>query len=266
VSVRVYTGPHSNRGGGPSGWISYLPWGFATATILGQIVWVLVGDDAKTALSILTVVTFFLASASHAFLSRGAAWATGFLAISLAFGWGVEMLGLATSFPFGTYAYSDDLGLSVGGVPLVIPMAWSMMAYPCLLAAQRLSTTALGTALIGGWVLAAWDLFLDPQMVGQGYWTWSEIGWALPGIPGIPLQNFLGWLLSAMVLMWLLDRLPRKVASDAVPVTLLTWVFASNVLANLAFWGQPGVALWGGICMGVVVVPLLWRMWSQPQW
>jgi uncharacterized membrane protein len=266
VSVRVYTGPHSDRGGGPSGWVQYLPWAFAAATILGQIVWVLVGDEARTVLSILTVVTFFLASASHAFLARGAAWAGSYLAISLAFGWGVEVLGLATSFPFGTYDYSSALGFGVAGVPLVIPMAWAMMAYPCLLAAQRLSATGVGTALIGGWVLAAWDLFLDPQMVGQGYWSWADAGWSLPGIPGIPLQNFLGWLLSAIVLIWLLDRLPRKAAADGVPITLLTWVFASSVLANLVFFDRPGVALWGGVCMGIVVVPYLWRTWSQPQW
>ncbi len=108
-------------------------------------------------------------------------------------------------------------------------------------------------------MLAAWDLFLDPQMVGQGYWTWSEIGWELPGIPGIPMQNFLGWLLGSIVLMWLLNLLPRKTASDVVPATMLAWVFASNVLANLVFFGRPGVALWGGICMGAVVIPYLWR-------
>lgn len=266
MSVRVYTGPHSDRGGGPSGWVSYVPWGFAAATILGQIVWVLLGSGGRTALSILTVVTFFLASASHAYLSRGAAWTSGFLGITLIFGWAVEVLGLATSFPFGTYEYSGALGPAIAGVPLVIPLAWSMMAYPCLLAAQRLSTTGLGTALIGGWLLAAWDLFLDPQMVGQGYWTWQDAGWALPGIPGIPMQNFIGWLLAAIVLMSLLDRLPRKTVSDAVPNVMLMWVFVSNVFANLVFFGRPGVALWGGICMGIVVIPWLWRMWSQPQW
>lgn len=266
MSVRVYTGPHSDRGGGPSGWVSYLPWAFTAATILGQIAWVLADHDARTVLSILTVVTFFLASASHAFLNRGAAWTLAYLAISLGFGWGIEVLGLATEFPFGSYAYSADLGMTIAGVPVVIPMAWAMMAYPCLLAAQRLSATGVGTALIGGWLLAAWDLFLDPQMVGEGYWTWSDDGWSLPGIPGIPLQNFLGWFLSAIVLMALLNLLPRKTASDAVPITLLTWVLVSSVVANLVFFGRPGVALWGGVCMGVVVVPYLWRVWSQPQW
>jgi uncharacterized membrane protein len=245
--------------------VAYLPWAFAALTILGQIVWVLAGD-ARTTLTILTVVTFFLSSATHAFLNRGVAWAATYLAITLAFGWGIERLGLATSFPFGTYEYSNELGPAIAGVPIVIPLAWSMMAYPCLIAAQRLSATTIGVALIGGWVLAAWDLFLDPQMVGEGYWSWLEIGWELPGIDGIPLQNFLGWLLASIVLMWLLALLPRKVASDAVPTTMLTWVYASSVLANLVFFGRPGVALWGMVCMGAVVIPYLWKMWSEPQW
>jgi putative membrane protein len=266
VSVRIYTGPHSDRGGGPSGWLSYLPWGFVGATILGQIIWVLVGGGARTALTVLTVVTFFLASATHAYLMRGLAWTAGFLSITVLFGWGVEVLGLATSFPFGNYEYASSLGPTMVGVPIVIPLAWSMMAYPCLLAAQRLSATTLGTAILGGWLLAAWDLFLDPQMVSEKYWTWQDTGWALPGIAGIPMQNFLGWLLAAMLLMGLLDRLPRKTVSDAVPNVMLMWVYASNVLANLVFFHRPGVAIWGGVCMGIVVIPWLWRMWSQPQW
>ena len=266
MSVRIYTGPHSDRGRGPSGWLTYLPWAFVALTILGQIVWVLVGDTARTTLTIATVITFFLASATHAFASRGAAWALAYLAITLAFGWMIERVGLTTSFPFGHYEYTGTLGPSVFGVPVIIPLAWSMMAYPCLLAAQRLSTTRIGVALIGGLVLAAWDLFLDPQMVAEGHWVWTQIGWELPGIPGIPLQNFLGWLLASIALMWVLDFLPRKVASDAVPTTMLVWVYASNVLANFVFWDRPGVALWGMVAMGLVVVPFLWRLWSQPRW
>lgn len=266
MSVRVYTGRHSDRGGGPSGWVSYVPWAFVAATILGQILWILVDGGWRTIVTALTVITFFLASTTHAYLTRGAGWTSGYLAITLSFGWLIEVLGLTTSFPFGYYHYTDSLGLAVAGVPLLIPLAWSMVSYPILLAAQRLSTSRLGVAIVGGWLLAAWDLFLDPQMVGEGYWVWEKSAWSLPGIPGIPLQNFLGWLLAAAVLMAILDFLPRKVASEAVPTTLLTWVYVSNVTAALVFLDLPGVALWGGICMGIVIIPWLWRLWSQPQW
>lgn len=266
VSQRVYTGPRSDRNQGPGGWLPYLPWAFVALTILGQIVWILASGDGRIALTMLTVITFFLASATHAFLTRGVAWSLGYLAITLSFGWLIELLGLTTSFPFGHYVYSSTLGWAIAGVPILIPLAWSMMAYPVLLAAQRLTTTTLGTAVVGGWLLASWDLFLDPQMVAEGLWSWQQVGWELPGIDGIPLQNFLGWLLSSAVLMGILSLLPRKVASEAVPTTLLTWVYFSCVVANLVFLHRPGVAIWGGICMGIVVIPWLWRLWSQPQW
>ena len=266
MSVRIYTGPHSDRGGPPTGWIPYLPWGLAFATILGQILWVLVSGTPRVVITVLTVITFFLASVTHAYVSRGLAWAASYTGITLAFGWAIEFLGITTQFPFGDYQYESLLGPGIAGVPLVIPMAWSMMAYPCLLAAERLSTTYLGTAVLGGILLASWDLFLDPQMVGEGYWTWADTGWALPGIPGIPLQNFLGWLLASVVLMALLSRLPRKVAHDGVPTMMLIWTFASNVLAAPVFFGRPGVAVWGLVCMGAVMVPWMWRIWSEPQW
>jgi putative membrane protein len=266
MSIRVYSGPHSDRGGPPTGWLPWVPWVLAGLTILGQIAWVLVQGQTRTALTLITVGTFFAASVTHAMLSRGSVWTAGYVAISLGIGWGVEVLGTTTRFPFGDYTYSPELGPALLGVPIVIPLAWAMMAYPCLLAAQRLATTGIWTALIGGWLIFSWDLFLDPQMVSQGYWTWNQIGWTLPGIPGIPLQNFLGWLLTGIVLMAVLDRLPRKVAKDTVPNTMLTWVFASSVLANAAFFGRPAVAVWGGLCSAIVLIPWWWRLWSQPQW
>jgi uncharacterized membrane protein len=266
MSVRFYGGPHSDRGQGPAKWVTYVPWTFAGLTILGQIIWVLVAGETRTFFTIMTVTTFFLASVTHAYFNRGAAWTISFFAITLFYGWLIEALGTATSFPFGTYTYGDSLGPSLGAVPLVIPLAWSMMAYPVLIAVQRLVATPIATAFIGGWLLAAWDLFLDPMMVGEGYWTWQNIGWTLPGIPDIPLQNFLGWLLGSIFLMYALNFLPRKFAKDYVPNTLLMWTYFSNILAAAIFFGEPAVALWGGICMGLVMIPWMWRIWSQPQW
>jgi len=266
MSQRVYSGPRPSSGANPSRWIRLIPWITAALTIALQISWVLVSGQTRTAFTILTVTMFFLTSALHAYLNRGIVWTASFLGITLGFGWLIEVIGTATQFPFGDYFYADALGPALLGVPIVIPMAWSMMSYPILLAVQRLFPSSFGVALAGGWLLFSWDLFLDPQMIGEGYWVWNDARWTLPGIDGVPLQNFLGWLLSGFILMWLLDRLPRKSAKDGVPIVMLSWMFLSNVLANAVFFDRPTVALWGGICMGIVIIPWWWKLWSEPQW
>ncbi len=36
---------------------------------------------------------------------------------------------------------------------------------------------------------------------------------------------------------------------------MLSWVYISNIFANVAFWDRPAVALWGGVLMGIVLIP-----------
>jgi putative membrane protein len=176
----------------------------------------------------------------------------------------MEAVGVATGFPFGAYSYNSTLGPTLIGVPIIVMMAWAMMAYPALLAAQRISRTRAGVVVFGAWILAAWDLFLDPQMVSEGHWTWSSPDPGLPGVPGIPLTNYVGWVITALIIMALLARLPvRKPVGDGVPTLMLTWVYFSNVLANAVFFGRPWVALWGGIIMGAVVIPWAWISWTR---
>lgn len=264
MSVRVYTGPHaSRRSTSPGPLLMSVPWLFAIVTVLGQIWWVLADADGRRLLTVATVLTFFLASSTHALLTRGVAWTLGYLAVTLVLGWAAEAVGTSTGLPFGDYAYSDALGPTVGGVPFVIPLAWAMMAYPCLLAARALTRSAVLTPLVGMWLLATWDLFLDPQMVGEGYWTWASPEPALPGIPGIPAQNYLGWLLVALAIMALLDRLPRRPGPDGVPALLLLWTYVGGIVANAVFLGRPWVAVWGGVAMGIAVLPWLWRTWVE---
>ena len=266
MSLRSYAGPRRDSGERRTGWFWLVPFVLTGLGVAVQISWVLVRGETRALLTIASVLLFFAATITHAWSARGAAWAGTYAGITLAFGFGVEVLGTATRFPFGDYAYGGTLGPSILSVPLLIPFAWAMMAYPCLLVARRLAVHRISVALIGGFLLASWDLFLDPQMVSESYWTWRDTTWTLPGIDGIPLQNFLGWLLSAFLLMLVLAGLPERIARDGAPTFMITWIYASSVLANVAFFGRGWVALWGGVCMGAVLVPFWYRLWSRPQW
>ena len=230
----------------------------AAATVLAQVAYPLVPQGrGRDVLTILTVVLFALASLTHAWVTRGPRTAVTLLLVAGGVGLVAEAVGVATGFPFGSYAYAGTLGPEVLDVPVVIPLAWTMMAWPAYLVGVRLGRSRLGTVAVGAAALASWDLFLDPQMVDAGHWRWADPSPALPGVPSVPLTNYAGWAVVAVVLMALLAALaPTRPGRDAVPYALYLWTWASSMLAHAAFFGLPASALWGGLGMGLVAVPL----------
>ena len=245
----------------------WLPVVGAAATILLQILWPLTSGQQRTELTIITVMIFAATSVLHSWIYLGFRWAAGYGVITVGFAFIIEALGTNTGFPFSPYDYTDALGLRLAEVPLVIPFAWAMTAYPVLLLSRRL-TAALNPSVgsrfvfagIGAFALTSWDLFLDPQMVSAGYWTWNHNAVDLPGVPGIPAINYLGWLGASLVLMLLLSLLPTRAVSEAVPATLWAWTWIGGIVANAFFFDRPTVALVGGVAMAVVTVPYLWLL------
>lgn len=241
-------------------------WLALAALVLVEIAYPLLDGAARARLVVLTVLLGYLVSAWHAAATRGWRTAAVLVAVTTGGGFAVEALGVATCLPFGCYSYGTALGPRPLGVTWIIPFAWTWMAWPAWLAAGRLVRSRPARVAVAGLGLAAWDLFLDPQMVAEGYWTWDDPHPALPGVPGIPVGNYLGWLAVAVVMMALLAAVPgtgdRPVGgADAPMLALYLWTYASSVLAHAAFLGLPASAAWGAAVMGAVAVPLGVRLW-----
>jgi uncharacterized membrane protein len=226
--------------------------GLAGLTVLSQIAYPLTSGSVRDRLTIATVLLWCAASLTHAAASRGGRFAAGVFAISAGVGFGSEALGVATGVPFGHYSYGATLGPRLLSVPVIVPLAWAMMAYPALLVGRRIGAPVLTGAL----VLTSWDLFLDPQMVAAGHWHFTGGG---PALNGIPLSNTAGWALVALVIMAALVRIPEpsvRPVDDPVPMALFLWTYASSVLGAAVFFHRPGAALAGGLAMGVPVALL----------
>ena len=164
-----------------------------------------------------------------------------------ALGWGVEFLGSRTGLPFGRYHYTDRLQPQLGRVPLLIPLAWLMMLPPAwaisgLIAGEHGFSFVVLSAL----AFTAWDLFLDPQMVGWRLWAWERPR----GYFGIPWTNYLGWVLASGVIT-LAIRPSGLPTSSLALVYAITWILETIGLG--VFWRQPGPAICGFFGMGALL-------------
>ena len=196
-----------------------------------------------------TVVVVFLAAAALCATAASVGWRRALVAVgaATAVGVAVEAVGTRTGLPFGEYRYTLALQPQVLGVPVVVALAWAGMGLPAWAVASRLVRPPAARVALGAVALTGWDLFLDPQMVAEGYWVWPGGG----AYRGIPLSNFAGWLAVSALLMTVFALVaPRADSALAAATYLLMAVM--EVLGFLLFFGDAVVALVGG----VVCVPL----------
>ncbi|MFB6172996.1 MAG: bisanhydrobacterioruberin hydratase [Haloarculaceae archaeon] len=123
-----------------------------------------------------------------------------------AYAYAVELVGVRTGFPYGEFRYLVDLGpMLFGQVPLGLPVFF----FPLVVNSYLLVLLLLGDGAdrasrrLPAVVLSvlAMDLVLDPGAVSLGFWAYAD-----GGVYGVPLSNYLGWTLSAIVAVAVLDR------------------------------------------------------------
>ena len=217
------------------------------------------GSTDRAVLAWVVVVGLFCVSLAVAAGLCGWRRATLAVAATVAMTVVVEALGTRTGIPFGRYDYSDALGPRVALVPMVVPMAWFAMALP----AREVAVALVGPTgrpwsrlVVGAVALTAWDLFLDPQMVGEGYWTWPGGG----VYRGIPLSNFAGWLLISAVVMALLERMVPPSRASRIAVAQYASVAVMQTVGFAVFFDDTLVAAVGGVTMVPIAVAAVVRI------
>ncbi|MEU7690337.1 carotenoid biosynthesis protein [Microbispora hainanensis] len=221
-------------------------------------------DPRLTTAVVVLLAVGALAFAAAAYTPRRAA---GAFTAAVAAGYAAEWIGTRTGLPFGDYRYTDVLWPRPGGVPLIVALAWGGMGLAAHAVARRVAPRGrMAPILAGALALTAWDLFLDPQMLGLGLWVWAEPG----PYRGVPLTNFAGWLLVSFLVMALLDRITGRPAADrpvtgaeAAGTTGLVALYTVMALMETVGFAvvfrppDPFVAAAGGLAMGAFAL-LAW--------
>lgn len=123
-----------------------------------------------------------------------------------------ELCSTRIGVPFGTYDYTGDtrgIELFLSNVPFFSPLSFPFLAYASFCLARRTfgprwATTRGGRArlvLAAGVLMMLLDVVIDPAAVRGGRWFLGHIFYYPEGgiYFGVPLSNFLGWLLVGWV-------------------------------------------------------------------
>jgi bisanhydrobacterioruberin hydratase len=191
--------------------------------------------------SVLISAPALLALFAHFGARRAAA---SILAVSV-FAYAIESVGVATGFPYGPFSYGEALGPKLFRlVPFLLPVTYVPLVIGAAAAASWWTNRPAPRVLLAALLLVLIDGVLDPGATALGFWTWTEGG----PYYGVPLTNYVGWLLSGAVSAALLFSTARPRtplppgALDSAIISLAFWTGA-NAFSGLAFPALLGLTL-----------------------
>jgi uncharacterized membrane protein len=160
------------------------------------------------------LVSFVVLMLNHKQLNQR--WIVFLISIFLA-GFGVEVLGVNTGFPFGEYTYGENLGFKLFNTPLMIGLNWVMLIY-CSAGVAQLHNNKFIQAAVAATLMLLYDLNLEPVAIEIGLWSWELVS--------IPLENYISWFFIAYAMHYALLRF-MTVPTNGVagPLFLIQMVF-----------------------------------------
>ncbi len=153
----------------------------------------------------------------------------------------IEFVGVATGWPYGHFEYLVELGpMLAGSVPLGLPVFFLPLVVNSYLLVLLLFGRHTRRAVVRLPAVAAvvvWmDVVLDPGAVALGFWAYDAAG----AYYGVPLSNYLGWVLSATVsvavLDWGFDRAALRDRLTQCPF------FLDDLVSFVLLWGAVTLA------------------------
>ncbi|EMY81895.1 carotene biosynthesis-associated membrane protein [Psychroflexus gondwanensis ACAM 44] len=97
----------------------------------------------------------------------------------------VEYLGVTFGLFFGDYAYGNNFGPKILGVPLLIGVNWAMLTFICGSIANKLSDSVFLKSLLGTFMMLLLDLFMEKVAPIFDFWEFTG-GYA-------PIDNYIAW-------------------------------------------------------------------------
>ncbi len=165
----------------------------------------------------------------HGFMEYGLVKLLLFCFIAFVISYAIESVSITTGLPFGQYHYTTKLGDRFGEVPFKIMLAYFFNGYLALQMAvvflvkkskkERKYNIVL-IPFVASLLMVIWDICFEPIMsVVQENWIWEKTGLYF----GVPLSNFLGWLVTTYLIFQIFYLLINKVGSKGQSSQSITY-------------------------------------------
>lgn len=139
-------------------------------------------------------------------------------AVAFVVGMGVELLGVNFGLIFGQYVYGDNLGVKVGGVPLLIGANWVMLTFITGAVGAAFFQRAVFSAAFGALLMVLLDLVIEPVAPKFDYWEFAN--------DTAPLSNYIGWFLVAFPIQWVYQtQVKQKDNAFSFHLVLIQFLF-----------------------------------------
>jgi putative membrane protein len=112
------------------------------------------------------------------------------LLITFSIGFLSEQIGVHTGYLFGNYSYSDNLGLKIYEVPLIIGVNWAILSIGAWHLSKNITKLKAANILIAGLLMTTFDFVMEPTAIELNYWKWEH--------DIIPIYNYISWFLVSI--------------------------------------------------------------------
>ncbi len=126
-----------------------------------------------------------------------------FIVAGWTLGYGIEVIGVQTGWPFGSYYYQEVLGTKVMDTPLLIGINWLILLFCTRAVTDRFFGHYLLVfkAGIASLLMVFLDILIEPVAISYDFWQWEA--------STIPLSNYIAWFVIAYILHILQYQLVR---------------------------------------------------------
>jgi uncharacterized membrane protein len=139
-----------------------------------------------------------------------------FTVLAFTIGFGSEVMGVHTGFPFGNYNYGSVLGTKLFEVPLMIGVNWLILVYISgHLLYNKIENDWLASFVSAG-LMVGIDFIIEPVAIALDFWTWES--------GSIPLSNYLGWFGIAFIIQLIYRKMNFQKANVISPYLLINLV------------------------------------------